>query len=106
MKWAVHTRSTLDTPPVHELVQLEGHRVVCVLDDHHELRVKMQTIIEQPTEFLKLDIGNGIVMDAWMLKPKGFDRTKKYPVFVYVYGEPHLQTVLDEWGAAQIDFHG
>ena len=44
-------------------------------------------------------------MDAWMLKPKDFDESKKYPVFIYVYGEPYAQTVLDQWGAAQIDFH-
>jgi dipeptidyl-peptidase-4 len=59
----------------------------------------------QPAEFLKLDIGDGIEFDAWMLKPKDFAPTKKYPLFIYVYGEPHAQTVLNEWGAAQIDFH-
>lgn len=60
---------------------------------------------EQATEFVQLDIGNGVSMDAWMIKPKDFDPSKKYPVFVYVYGEPHAQTVLNEWGVAQIDFH-
>jgi dipeptidyl-peptidase-4 len=62
-------------------------------------------VISHPTEFLQLDIGNGVTMDAWLIKPKEFDASKKYPVFVYVYGEPHAQTVLDEWGAAHIDFH-
>jgi dipeptidyl-peptidase-4 len=58
-------------------------------------------LITQPTEFLKLDIGNGVVMDAWMIKPRDFDSTKKYPVFVFVYGEPHAQTVLDDWSGGQ-----
>ena len=44
-------------------------------------------------------------MDAWMIKPFGFDPTKKYPVFVYVYGEPHGQTVLDSWGRSSADYH-
>jgi dipeptidyl-peptidase-4 len=44
-------------------------------------------------------------MDAWMIKPADFDPSRKYPVLVYVYGEPHLQTVLDAWGASQADFH-
>jgi dipeptidyl-peptidase 4 len=35
------------------------------------------------------------------MKPRDFDPAKKYPVFVFVYGEPHLQTVLDEWQGAQ-----
>ncbi len=104
-KWAFHTYSTLDTPPIVELVELSGHRVVRVLEDNSELNAKMKPLISHPTEFLQLDIGDGVSMDAWMIKPKDFDESKKYPVFIYVYGEPYAQTVLDNWGAAQIDFH-
>lgn len=43
-------------------------------------------------------------MDAWMIKPKNFDATRKYPLFIYVYGEPHSQTVLNRWGAGQSHF--
>ncbi len=104
-QWAFHTYSTLDSPPRVEFVELPGHRVVRVLEDNSPLRAKMKEVLSHPTEFLQLDIGNGVSMDAWMIKPKDFDESKKYPVFIYVYGEPHAQTVLDEWGAAQIDFH-
>lgn len=104
-KWAVHTFSTLDSPPVHTLVEIDSHRVASSLEDNQEIRERMKSIGTSPTEFLKLDIGNGIVFDAWMIKPKDFDASKKYPIFIYVYGEPHAQTVLNEWGAAQIDFH-
>ncbi len=104
-KWAIHSYSTLDSPPVHELIEVESHRVVRALESNDEIRNRMKTIGCQPAEFLKLDIGNGLVFDAWMLKPPNFDQTKKYPLFLYVYGEPHAQTVLNEWGAAQIDFH-
>ncbi len=104
-KWAVHTFSTLDTPPIHELIEVESHRVVKVLEDNSEIQSRMKSLACQPAEFLKLDIGHGIEFDAWMLKPKEFDAAKKYPLFIYVYGEPHAQTVLNEWGAAHIDFH-
>ncbi len=104
-KWAIHTFSTLNTPPVHELIEVETHRVVRVLENNSEIHDRMQSLACSPAEFLKLDIGNGIEFDAWMLKPNDFDPAKKYPLFIYVYGEPHAQTVLNEWGAAQIDFH-
>ena len=104
-KLAIHTYSTLDSPPLVELVELPGHRVIRVLQDNGKLRDKMKSIISHPAEFLQLSIGDGISLDAWMLKPKNFDPAKKYPLFIYVYGEPHAQTVLNEWGAAQIDFH-
>ncbi|MEP3478209.1 MAG: DPP IV N-terminal domain-containing protein [Fuerstiella sp.] len=104
-KWAFHTYSTLDQPPTTELIKVEGHQVVKVLEDNSQLKAKMDKLISHPTEFLELTTQNGISMDAWMIKPANFDPSKKYPVFAYVYGEPHSQTVLDRWGAAQIDFH-
>ena len=95
--FAVHSYSRYDTPPVVELVQLPEHRVVRVLEDNRLLRARMASWVTQPTEFLELDIGGGVVMDAWMIRPPEFDASKKYPVFVFVYGEPHLQTVTDDW---------
>jgi dipeptidyl-peptidase-4 len=103
-KWAFHTYSTFDTPPIVELVELTGHRVIKVLDDNKELHKKAKTVISRPTEFIQLDISDGVSMDAWIIKPKDFDETKKYPVFIYVYGEPHAQTVLNQWGAGQSHF--
>ena len=104
-RWAFHTYSDFDTPPVTELVRLPEHRVVRVLEDNQALRDKMAPLITQPTEFFQLEVDGGVEMDAWMIKPKGFDPSKKYPVFVYVYGEPHGQTVLDAWASSQANFH-
>jgi len=104
-KWAFHTYSSAATPPVTELVQLPEHRVVRVLEDNKLLREKMKSLNVQLKEFFQIDIGNGIIMDAWMIKPGDFDPSRKYPVFVYVYGEPHAQTVKDAWGHAMTDYH-
>ena len=104
-KWAVHTYSTLNDPPVVDLVELPSHRVVRVIQDNDELRKLFRELVPQPTEFVQIDIGDDVVMDACITKPSDFDPDKKYPTFVYVYGEPYLQTVLDRWGAGQTDFH-
>ena len=104
-KFAFHTYSSSDRPPVTELIKLPEHRLVRVLEDNKALREKMDLLNVQPKEFFQLDIGNGIGMDAWMIKPTDFDPSRKYPVFVYVYGEPHGQTVIDSWGHAMADFH-
>ncbi len=104
-KWAFHTYSSFDAPPVTELVMLGKHQVVRVLEDNKELRKKVDSIISKPTEFFQLEIGDGTLVDAWMIKPHDFDPSRKYPVFVHVYGEPHGQTVLDAWGRSHADFH-
>ena len=100
-RWAFHTYSTLNRPPVTDLVQLPEHRNVRVLEDYATQATRVKPFIAQPAEFLQLDIGGNVVMDAWMIKPRVFDPTKKYPVFVFVYGEPAGQTVLDDWRGGQ-----
>ncbi len=104
-KYAFHTYSSWKTPPITELVRLPDHKVIRVLEDNKSLRNKLQSRKVQPKEFIRLHIGDGIVMDAWIIKPKDFDPTAKYPVFVYVYGEPHAQTVRDAWGHAMTEYH-
>ncbi|OGC22721.1 hypothetical protein A2247_02825 [candidate division WOR-1 bacterium RIFOXYA2_FULL_41_14] len=48
-------------------------------------------------EFLTIKTENNITLNAWMIKPLNFDPAKKYPVFMYVYGGPGHQTVMDEF---------
>ncbi|MCY3612476.1 MAG: DPP IV N-terminal domain-containing protein [Gemmatimonadetes bacterium] len=97
LRWAFHTYSSFDTPPVTALISLPEHRIVRVLEDNADVRRRAEATTTHPTDFLQLDIGDGVVMDAWMIKPRDFDPSRKYPVFIYVYGEPHAQTVLDRW---------
>jgi dipeptidyl-peptidase-4 len=103
--WAFHTYSRADVTPVTDLVELPAHRSARVLEDNAALRANAAPLLASPTEFFKVDIGEGITLDAWMLKPPHFDPAKKYPVLIYVYGEPAAQTVLDEWGAWNNDYN-
>jgi dipeptidyl-peptidase-4 len=104
-RWAIHTHSTIDLPPVTDLVTLPAHQVKRVLEDNHELRSRTAQLFAQPTEFFPIDIGNGITLDAFMIKPTRFDPAKKYPILIHVYGEPAGQTVLDHWGGKPGIFH-
>jgi dipeptidyl-peptidase 4 len=100
-RYAFHTYSTADSPPVIEVIALPSHQTIRVLEDNAPLRQKFATLKPMPTEFAKVDIGNGVVLDAWLLKPRDFDPSRKYPVLVFVYGEPASQTVIDAWNIGQ-----
>jgi dipeptidyl-peptidase 4 len=103
--WAFHRFSTIDTPTSTELVRFPSLEVVRVLQDNAALRAKLADLITQPAEYFKVDIGGGTVLDAWMIKPKNFDAKEKYPVLVYVYGEPAGQTVENRWGGETTLWH-
>ena len=66
--------------------------------DNAELQAKIDTIKKGAQEFFQIDIGGGVTLDGWMMKPPGFDPNKKYPILFYAYGEPAAQTVTDNWG--------
>jgi Dipeptidyl aminopeptidases/acylaminoacyl-peptidases len=95
-QWAITTFQNATTPPVISLVRLPDHKVVRTLEDNSELKEKYAALKLNLKEFLRVDIGD-VKLDAWMIKPKNFDATKKYPLLFYVYGEPAGSTVQDRW---------
>jgi dipeptidyl-peptidase-4 len=100
-RWAFHTYSSANIPPRTDLVELSSHHVARVLMENDALRAKAAPLLANaPEEYFRVDIGEGVTLDAWMLKPADFDASKKYPVLVYVYGEPAGQTVLDHWDSS------
>ena len=40
---------------------------------------------------------DGVKLNGYMVKPTGFDVTKKYPVIMYQYSGPGSQEVLNRW---------
>ena len=102
---AFHSYSTFTTPPVTDLVRLPQHTTVRPLVANTALLAKVKSIKRGPSEFFRVDIGNGIQLDGWMIKPPDFDPAKRYPVLFYVYGEPAAQTVLDRWGSTNTLWH-
>lgn len=105
LKWAFHTHLTVDLPPVTDLVRLPQHKVVRTLVDNAKLRDKLNALKRRPTAFLRVDIGDGIELDGWCMKPHDFDPGKCCPLLFFVYGEPAGQTVLDSWAGDRFHRH-
>ena len=102
---AFHTHSRFDQPPTVNVVELPSHRPLRALTDTATLVANLAPTITPPVEFFRVDIGQGVSLDGWMLKPSTFDPSRRYPVIVHVYGEPASQTVVDRWGGGRMLFH-
>jgi dipeptidyl-peptidase-4 len=96
--WAFHTWSRFDEPGGSELVTLAEHKVVRVFSDNSALKTNAVPILAARTELLQVDVGGGVKLDGWLIRPRKFDESKKYPLIVNVYGEPASTTVNDSWG--------
>jgi dipeptidyl-peptidase-4 len=95
--WAIHSFSSFTTPPVIDVVRLPAHTPVQTLVDNAALRERLASVALGQSRFFRVDIGAGVLLDGWEIRPPEFDPARKYPVLFYVYGEPAGQTVLDQW---------
>lgn len=95
-KFARHSYSNYYTPPMTEWVTLPDHRPFNPEDDISK-NIKAENKAKSNISFIKVTTEEGVTMDGWMIKPKNFDSTKKYPVVFYVYGEPASTTVSDRY---------
>ncbi|MGD9252990.1 MAG: DPP IV N-terminal domain-containing protein [Holophagae bacterium] len=96
-RWAIHTSSSRTQVPVTELVSLPEHEVVRTLEGNGKLRQALASVDLATVSEFRVDIG-GLEVDGWMMTPPDFDPSRKYPMLVYVYGEPAGQTVANSWG--------
>jgi dipeptidyl-peptidase-4 len=102
---AFHTYSQFERPPVTQVIELPSHKPLRALTDPSAVAAKVKPLLQPPAEFFRVDIGEGVVLDGYMIKPSTFDPSRKYPFITHVYGEPAGQTVNDAWGGNQMLFH-
>ena len=103
--YAIHTYSAVDVPPQIELVSLPDHKILHSIVTNDGLRKDLALLDLSPVEFIRAGIGEGVNLAGWLMKPPGFDPSKKYPLVIHVYGEPASQTVKDVWGGRHSLWH-
>lgn len=97
MKYFINTHSSANTPDVFSLHKANGKEIK-VLEDNAHILENMKKYGFTKKEFLTVTTEDNIDLNAWMIKPPGFDAKKKYPLLMFVYGGPGINTVHDAWG--------
>jgi dipeptidyl-peptidase-4 len=96
----VDTYSDPSTPPQVSIRRPDGAMISWL--EHNELNAShpygkyMDAHLK--TEYGTLKAKDGQTLYYSMIKPSGFDASKKYPVFLSTYGGPHSQHVARKWG--------
>ncbi|UAY51633.1 S9 family peptidase [Ferruginibacter albus] len=97
-KFAEHEFSSHNVNPIGEWVTLPDGKPV---DEMNSIEKNETIDTAVNIEYAKVTTEDGITVDVWINKPLNFDSTKKYPVVLYVYGEPGASTVDDSYGNQQ-----
>ncbi|WP_411028882.1 S9 family peptidase [Spongiimicrobium sp. 3-5] len=95
----INTFSSANTPYTYTLhTALTGKKLKDIMDNK-TLLSKLGGYEISPKEFSTLAI-NGNDLNMWMIKPKDFDPSKKYPLFMSQYSGPGSQQVSNRWMSA------
>ena len=89
--------SDLNTPTTYSLCDNKG-KVLTTLIDNKALKQKYDSYSMGSKELSVFTTGEGVKLCLWMVKPKDFDPSRKYPVIMYQYGGPGNQQVKNAWG--------
>ncbi len=97
--------NTTANSPSYITLNLSSGKEVRVLKDNEELKEKLKGFQLSEKEFFSFKTTEGIELNAWMIKPVDFDKSKEYPVFLTIYGGPGSQTVTNSWGGSNFFWH-
>ena len=95
----INTYSSATVAPTYTLNQSKTGTVVKTIVSNEVVEQKLAKYDVAPKEFFELTTEKGHKLNAWMIKPKDFDATKKYPVFMYQYSGPGSQEVANKWNS-------
>jgi dipeptidyl-peptidase-4 len=70
---------------------------LAVLQDSRPLQTLLDGYEFAPKEFFTIDCREGHELNAWMVKPQGFNPARQYPAVMLPYGGPGSQRVLDRF---------
>ena len=99
-QYYINTFSSASLPTIYSLNEAKSGKQIQVIENNEALASKVKGYNLPSKEFFVLKTDKGNELNAWMIKPKDFDPTKKYPVFMFQYSGPGSQQVVNQWGSS------
>ncbi|MEN9928660.1 MAG: Xaa-Pro dipeptidyl-peptidase precursor [Bacteroidota bacterium] len=96
-QYFINSYSNATQPTTYTLNSANDGKQVQSIVDNNALAEKLKKYNLPSKEFFELTTEKGNKLNAWMIKPKDFDASKKYPVFMYQYSGPGSQQVNNDW---------
>jgi dipeptidyl-peptidase-4 len=75
----------------------EKGKEIRTIEDNSALKKKLDEFIKPSFGFFTFKTSDGIELNGYMIKPSGFDPSKKYSVVMTQYSGPNSQEVTDSW---------
>jgi dipeptidyl-peptidase-4 len=96
----INTFSSANQATTYSLQGAKTGNQIKVIEDNGALTAKLKDYDLPAKEFFVLKTEKGNELNAWIMKPKDFDASQKYPVFMYQYSGPGSQQVANQWNSS------
>lgn len=96
MKYFINTYSNINTPHLVTTNDNSGKEIKTLIDNNN-LKERLSQFDMPSKEFFTFTTSDGVELNGWMIKPHGFDASRKYPVIMFQYSGPYSQQVTDDW---------
>lgn len=93
--------SDTDTPPTYTLYSTPAKKIK-TLEDNSALKERYSSTPKR--EFFTMT-SDGVTLNGYMVKPAGFNASRKYPVVMFQYSGPGSQQVLNEWSIGWMNWY-
>lgn len=98
----VGTVSSLDVARKVEVRKMDDEVVRVIADCD---MAQWQKLEPCPVEFHQVNTRDGFAMEGMLIKPRGYEAGKKYPVLCFIYGGPHAPQVRNRWSGRNYIWH-
>lgn len=92
----VLNHSTINRPTSSTVYTFENKAVRTIVENNELVDVQKASNVSD-VEFTQIKTDEGVILNAYMIRPPNFDDSKQYPLFMYLYGGPGSQQVTDSW---------
>ena len=95
-QYFINYYSNANTPAQIGVYNVKG-QLVRMLEDNAALVEKTKEYGFVQKELITFQTQSGVSLNGYMLKPANMQEGRQYPLFMFVYGGPGSQQVLDGW---------
>ena len=94
--------STANTLPATYLYKINGEKIDDLIQPDMSF---FKDYNLSPLRFTNFTTSDGILLNAYIIKPDDFDSTRRYPVLIFNYSGPGSQSVADKWTTVDYLWH-
>jgi len=104
-KYFINSFSSVTEPPIYTLNDIRTTKKLETIVENYDLKNKLKKFDLPEKEFFEIATKNDHKLNAWIVKPKNLDATKKHPVLIHQYSGPGSQQVKNSWNRSDDYFH-